>query len=118
MNIIQCRGRYDQYDQDPAPFVLRSAVGCYMQRREAFMIAVISWKFAHELKYPKKPTSFAIELARRFKGEIIGADSMQLYRHMDIGTAKPTTEEQAAVTHHLVDVIDPDSHASPGRLTS
>ena len=53
-------------------------------------------------------TSFAIELARRFRGEIIGADSMQLYRHMDIGTAKPTAEERAAVRHHLVDVVEPD----------
>jgi len=55
-------------------------------------------------------TAFAIELARRFKGEIIGADSMQLYRRMDIGTAKPTPAEKAAVTHHMVDIIDPDGH--------
>ena len=55
-------------------------------------------------------TSFALELARQFRGEIIGADSMQLYRRMDIGTAKPTPKEQAAVTHHLVDIIDPDRH--------
>ena len=55
-------------------------------------------------------TSFAIELARQFRGEIIGADSMQLYRHMDIGTAKPTPGEQAAVKHHMVDVVDPDDH--------
>ena len=55
-------------------------------------------------------TSFAIELARRFGGEIIGADSMQLYRHMDIGTAKPTPGEQAAVTHHMVGIVDPGEH--------
>jgi tRNA dimethylallyltransferase len=55
-------------------------------------------------------TSFAIELARHFDGEIIGADSMQLYRRMDIGTAKPTSAETAAVVHHLVDIIDPDDH--------
>jgi tRNA dimethylallyltransferase len=55
-------------------------------------------------------TSFAIELARRFRGEIIGADSMQLYQHMDIGTAKPTSEERAAVKHHMVDIVDPDEH--------
>jgi len=55
-------------------------------------------------------TSFAIEMARRFKGEIIGADSMQLYRRMDIGTAKPTPTEKAAVTHHMVDIIEPDEH--------
>ena len=52
-------------------------------------------------------TGFAIELARRFSGEIVGADSMQVYRRMDIGTAKPTAAEQAAVTHHMVDIIDP-----------
>ncbi|MEN8243385.1 MAG: tRNA (adenosine(37)-N6)-dimethylallyltransferase MiaA [Thermodesulfobacteriota bacterium] len=55
-------------------------------------------------------TSFAIDLARRFEGKIIGADSMQLYRHMDIGTAKPTPEEQAAVTHYMVNIVDPDKH--------
>jgi tRNA dimethylallyltransferase len=53
-------------------------------------------------------TSAAINLAIRFKGEIIGADSMQIYRHMDIGTAKPTLAEQGQVPHHLIDVIDPD----------
>ncbi len=52
-------------------------------------------------------TGFAIALARRFKGEIVGADSMQIYRRMDIGTAKPTTAEKAAVAHHMVDIIDP-----------
>jgi tRNA dimethylallyltransferase len=53
-------------------------------------------------------TGFAIELARRFGGEIVGADSMQIYRHMDIGTAKPTLAERSLVTHHMVDIIDPD----------
>ena len=53
-------------------------------------------------------TSVAISLARRLDGEIISADSRQLYRMMDIGTAKPTEEEQLAVPHHLVDVADPD----------
>jgi tRNA dimethylallyltransferase len=53
-------------------------------------------------------TSVAIGLARAFRGEIISADSMQIYRHMDIGTAKPTPEEQASVPHHLIDVADPD----------
>ncbi|MBW2513921.1 MAG: tRNA (adenosine(37)-N6)-dimethylallyltransferase MiaA [Deltaproteobacteria bacterium] len=53
-------------------------------------------------------TSFAIELARCFQGEIIGADSMQIYRHMDIGTAKPTPEERAMVPHYMVDIADPD----------
>lgn len=55
-------------------------------------------------------TSAAIEVAEKFNGEIIGADSMQIYRHMDIGTAKPTAEEQARVAHHLIDIVDPDEH--------
>lgn len=53
-------------------------------------------------------TSFAIQLARLFQGEVIGADSMQIYRHMDIGTAKPTPAEQSMVPHHMVDIIEPD----------
>lgn len=52
-------------------------------------------------------TAFGIHLARRVGGRIVGADSMQIYRGMDIGTAKPTAEEQAAVVHHMVDIIDP-----------
>lgn len=53
-------------------------------------------------------TGFAIRLAQQFSGEIVGADSMQIYRHMDIGTAKPTPAEQAAAPHHMIDVVDPD----------
>jgi len=52
-------------------------------------------------------TSFAIKLAKHFNGEIIGADSMQIYRHMDIGTAKPDEKEQKLVSHHLIDFLDP-----------
>jgi tRNA dimethylallyltransferase len=55
-------------------------------------------------------TATAIELAKTFNGEIIGADSMQIYRYMDIGTAKPTPDEQGQVRHHLIDFIDPDEH--------
>ena len=53
-------------------------------------------------------TSVAIEVARHFNGHIIGADSMQIYRYMDIGTAKPTAEEQAQVAHHMIDIVTPD----------
>jgi tRNA dimethylallyltransferase len=53
-------------------------------------------------------TAVGIELAGKFGGEIISADSMQIYRHMDIGTAKPTPEELAQVTHHMIDIVDPD----------
>ena len=55
-------------------------------------------------------TGFAIELARQLGGQIVGADSMQIYRFMDIGTAKPTDAERAAVAHHMVDIVDPDQH--------
>jgi tRNA dimethylallyltransferase len=53
-------------------------------------------------------TALAVALARRLGGEIIGADSRQIYRGMDIGTAKPTPEERAAARHHLIDIVDPD----------
>lgn len=55
-------------------------------------------------------TSAAIKLAKMFFGEIISADSMQIYRYMNIGTAKPTIAEQAAVFHHMIDIVDPDEH--------
>jgi tRNA dimethylallyltransferase len=53
-------------------------------------------------------TELAIQLAERLDGEIVSADSRLFYRGMDIGTAKPTTEERARVPHHLIDVADPD----------
>lgn len=53
-------------------------------------------------------TRLSIELAQRLNGEIIGADSRQIYRYMDIGTAKPTPHEQTQAKHHLIDIIDPD----------
>jgi tRNA dimethylallyltransferase len=53
-------------------------------------------------------TALSLDLAERFGGEIVGADSRQIYRGMDIGTAKPSAEEQARVRHHLVDVQPPD----------
>ena len=52
-------------------------------------------------------SALAIKLAETLKGEIIGADSRQVYRHMDIGTAKPSPADRARVRHHLVDVVDP-----------
>jgi len=57
-------------------------------------------------------TALAIALAQRLGGEIVGADSRQVYRHMDIGTAKPTAEERALAPHHLIDVVDPDQEFS------
>jgi tRNA dimethylallyltransferase len=52
-------------------------------------------------------TALAIKLAQQFNGEIICADSRTIYKGMDIGTAKPTAEERAAVPHHLLDVVSP-----------
>ena len=52
-------------------------------------------------------TSLAIELARRLGGEVVSADSQQVYRGLDAGTAKPTREERAAAPHHLLDVAEP-----------
>lgn len=57
-------------------------------------------------------TALGIELAQQFNGEIISGDSQQVYRHLNIGTAKATPEEQAAVPHHLIDVRDVDANYS------
>jgi len=57
-------------------------------------------------------TKFAIETAKAFDGEIISADSMQIYKYMDIGSAKPTKEELAQAKHYLVDEIDPRTEFS------
>ena len=53
-------------------------------------------------------TSLGVDLALAFDGEIISADSMQVYRGMDVGTAKPTLEERKGIPHYLLDVADPD----------
>lgn len=53
-------------------------------------------------------TALAIELAEKINGEIVSADSRQIYRGMDIGTGKPTPDQLARVPHHLIDVIEPD----------
>lgn len=57
-------------------------------------------------------TALSLELAQRINGEIISADSRQVYRSMEIGTAKPTLAERATIPHHLIDVADPDAHFS------
>ena len=61
-------------------------------------------------------SALAIEMARRFDGEIINADSRLLYRGLDIGTAKPSLDERLDVPHHLVDVLDPGGLVQPGRV--
>ena len=59
-------------------------------------------------------TALAIELARRLDTEIISADSRQVYRHMDIGTAKPSSSELEAVPHHLISIIEPSQSYNVG----
>ena len=57
-------------------------------------------------------TALSLELAKEHNGEIISCDSMQIYRYMDIGTAKPTKEEMAEIKHHLIDIKNPDEDFS------
>jgi len=60
-------------------------------------------------------TRLGIALAQRYAGEIVSADSMQVYRRMDIGTAKATAEERAAVPHHMIDIVEPAEDYSVSR---
>ncbi|MDU2994350.1 MAG: isopentenyl transferase family protein, partial [Clostridium sp.] len=57
-------------------------------------------------------TELSIDLAKRLNGEIISADSMQIYKYMDIGSAKVSKEEMNGVVHHLIDVVDPSINFS------
>lgn len=61
-------------------------------------------------------TALALTLAQRYNAEIISADSRQVYRHLNIGTAKPTAAEQAQVPHHVIDVVNPDEHFDVARF--
>ena len=60
-------------------------------------------------------TALAVELAKRFDGEVVSCDSMQIYRRMDIGTAKPFPEERQGIPHHMIDVAEPDEDFSVSR---
>ena len=57
-------------------------------------------------------TAVSIELCKKLGGEVVSADSMQLYRGMNIGTAKPNREEMQGIAHHMFDVLDPNDHAT------
>src|SRR5437588_5213903 len=59
-------------------------------------------------------SALAVKLAERFGGEIVACDSTQLYRGFDVGTAKPTLAERAAVPHHLLDVLDAHQESTAG----
>lgn len=60
-------------------------------------------------------TALAVSLAKALDGEVVSCDSMQIYRRMDIGTAKPTTEEMCGIPHHMLDVAEPDEDFSVSR---
>ena len=60
-------------------------------------------------------TALAVELAKAVNGEVVSCDSMQIYRYMDIGTAKPTNEEMQGIPHHMLDVVDPNEDFSVSR---
>lgn len=63
-------------------------------------------------------SELACELARRLGGEVVGADSMQVYRRMDIGTAKPSRALREEIPHHAIDVVEPDDPMSAGRYAA
>jgi tRNA dimethylallyltransferase len=63
-------------------------------------------------------TGLALELAGIFAGEVVSADSMQIFKYMEIGTAKPTKDQRARVAHHLIDVVAPDEDYSAARYSS
>ena len=57
-------------------------------------------------------TALSIELAKRYQGEVISGDSMQVYRTLDIGTAKVMPDEMQGIKHHLIDILDPSERFS------
>ncbi|MQL88163.1 hypothetical protein Taro_020718 [Colocasia esculenta] len=61
-------------------------------------------------------SKLALELAKRVDGEIVSADSVQVYRGLDIGSAKPSTDDRKEVTHHLIDILDPSDEYSVGQF--
>ena len=61
-------------------------------------------------------TDLSLTIARRYDCEIVSVDSMQVYRHMDIGTAKASTSERAEIPHHLIDIVDPDENYDAARF--
>lgn len=61
-------------------------------------------------------TDYAINLAKKCGGEVVSCDSMQIYKHMDIGTAKPTKEEMCGIPHHMIDIAEPNENYSVARF--
>jgi tRNA dimethylallyltransferase len=63
-------------------------------------------------------TSLCLDLAQRYPLEVISADSMQIYRYMDIATAKPEKHERSLLPHHIIDVVDPDEEFNAGMFSA
>lgn len=63
-------------------------------------------------------TALAVDIAKQYKGEVVSADSMQVYKGMNIATAKPTAEEMQGITHHLIDYVDPYEKYSVARYVA
>ncbi|MEA1986818.1 MAG: isopentenyl transferase family protein, partial [Candidatus Marinimicrobia bacterium] len=61
-------------------------------------------------------TELSIELAKKLDAEIISADSRQVYKHLDIGTAKASSEQLLEVKHHFIDILEPDEFFSAGKF--
>ena len=57
-------------------------------------------------------TALTVELAKELNGEVVSCDSMYVYKRMNIGTAKPTTEEMDGIVHHMIDILEPDEDFS------
>ena len=60
------------------------------------------------------PPALSLALGQRFAGEIVSCDSVAVYRGMDLGTAKPTSQERALLPHHLIDIANPDQPFTAG----
>jgi tRNA dimethylallyltransferase len=61
-------------------------------------------------------SKLGMDIAEGLRSEIVSADSLQLYRHLDIGTAKPSREERGIVPHHIIDIVDPDEEFNAGKF--
>ena len=105
------------------PESLHLSGGFYAYRPTAFLLYFIR---KEAIPVPPKilvitgPTAsgktwLAVELAKRYNGEVVSADSMQIYRRMDIGTAKPTPGEMQGIPHHMIDVAAPEEDFSVAR---
>ena len=64
------------------------------------------------VQQPLGKTALGVELAKKIDGEIVSADSMQIYKYIDIGSAKPTTDEMQGIPHYMIDFVEPNMRYS------